>query len=162
MSEKHPNRESAAKQYLAQRYYFGQLCHSAPLFFVLGKERGYNIVEKIVYPAKSTQLTSEVQRLKASGADLIMQSSYLGDAILAKDRLAAYYKKGAAFEVLEEVPGAALAGLTYEPLFPYFAALKAKPTSVMDKPKVAASGAWKCRTSLTVSAFSPSSAAPRR
>jgi branched-chain amino acid transport system substrate-binding protein len=49
----------------------------------LGKERGYNIVEKIAYPAKSTQLTSEVQRLKASGADMIMQSSYLGDAILA-------------------------------------------------------------------------------
>ncbi len=49
----------------------------------LGKEFGYNIVEKIIYPAKSTQLTSEVQRLKASGADLIMQSSYLGDAILS-------------------------------------------------------------------------------
>ena len=49
----------------------------------LGKERGYNIVEKITYPAKSTQLTSEVQRLKASNADMIMQSSYLGDAILA-------------------------------------------------------------------------------
>ena len=49
----------------------------------LAKERGYNIVEKITYPAKSTQLTSEVQRLKASNADLIMQSSYLGDAILA-------------------------------------------------------------------------------
>ena len=46
--------------------------------------------------------------------------------ILAKDRLASYYKKGAAFEVLEELRGAALAGLTYEPLFPYFAALKAK------------------------------------
>ncbi len=49
----------------------------------LAKERSYNIVEKITYPAKSTQLTSEVQRLKASNADLIMQSSYLGDAILS-------------------------------------------------------------------------------
>ncbi|MDR1163998.1 MAG: ABC transporter substrate-binding protein [Candidatus Accumulibacter sp.] len=49
----------------------------------LAKELGYNIVESINYPAKSTQLTSEVQRLKASNADLLMQSSYLGDAILA-------------------------------------------------------------------------------
>ena len=49
----------------------------------LGKERGYDIVEKVTYPAKSTQLTSEVQRLKASNADLVMQSSYLGDAILS-------------------------------------------------------------------------------
>ncbi len=46
--------------------------------------------------------------------------------LLAKDRLAAYYKKGSAHEVIEEVPGAALAGLTYEPLFPYFAGLRAK------------------------------------
>lgn len=49
----------------------------------LGKEQGYNIVEKVLYPAKSTQLTSEVQRLKAANPDLLMQSSYLGDAILS-------------------------------------------------------------------------------
>ncbi|MDR1710233.1 MAG: ABC transporter substrate-binding protein [Candidatus Accumulibacter sp.] len=49
----------------------------------LAKEKGYNVVEKIAYPAKSTQLNSEVQRLKASNADLVMQSSYLGDAILS-------------------------------------------------------------------------------
>ena len=40
MTEKHPTREAAAKQYLAQRYYFGQLCHSAPLFLVLGNHDG--------------------------------------------------------------------------------------------------------------------------
>jgi len=40
MSEKHPNRESAAKQYVAQRYYFGQLCQSTPLFLVLGNHDG--------------------------------------------------------------------------------------------------------------------------
>jgi len=40
MSEKHANREAAAKQYLAQRYYFGQLCQSAPLFLVLGNHDG--------------------------------------------------------------------------------------------------------------------------
>ena len=49
----------------------------------LAKEQGYPIVEKILYPAKSTQLTSEVQRLKAANPDLVMQSSYLGDAILS-------------------------------------------------------------------------------
>ncbi len=40
MTEKHPNRETATKQYLAQRYYFGQLSHSAPLFLVLGNHDG--------------------------------------------------------------------------------------------------------------------------
>ncbi len=49
----------------------------------LAGEQGYKVAEKILYPAKSTQLTSEVQRLKAANADVVMQSSYLGDAILA-------------------------------------------------------------------------------
>jgi branched-chain amino acid transport system substrate-binding protein len=49
----------------------------------LAGEQKYPIVEKIIYPAKSTQLTSEVQRIKAANPDLIMQSSYLGDAILS-------------------------------------------------------------------------------
>ncbi|MEI8311821.1 MAG: metallophosphoesterase, partial [Verrucomicrobiota bacterium] len=43
MSEKHGNREAAAKQYLAQRYYFGRLCGSAPLFFVLGNHDGESL-----------------------------------------------------------------------------------------------------------------------
>ncbi len=45
---------------------------------------------------------------------------------LAKDRLSAYYKKDAAFEVIEEVPGASLVGWRYEPLFPFFAGLGGK------------------------------------
>jgi len=49
----------------------------------LAGEHGYKIAEKIMYPAKSTQLTSEVQRIKGAGADVVMQSSYLGDAILS-------------------------------------------------------------------------------
>jgi predicted phosphodiesterase len=40
MTEKHENRENAARQYLAQRFYFGQLCRSAPLFLVLGNHDG--------------------------------------------------------------------------------------------------------------------------
>lgn len=47
------------------------------------KENGYEIVEKVLYPPKGTQLTSEVQKLKASRPDIVMQSSYLGDAILS-------------------------------------------------------------------------------
>jgi branched-chain amino acid transport system substrate-binding protein len=47
------------------------------------KENGYEVVEKILYPPKGTQLTSEVQKLKAAGPDVVMQSSYLGDAILS-------------------------------------------------------------------------------
>ncbi len=49
----------------------------------LAKENGYAVAETVLYPAKSTQLTSEVQRIAAAGADVVMQSSYLGDAILA-------------------------------------------------------------------------------
>jgi branched-chain amino acid transport system substrate-binding protein len=49
----------------------------------LAKEQGYALGEKILYPAKSTQLTSEVQRLKAANPQVLMQSSYLGDALLA-------------------------------------------------------------------------------
>jgi len=49
----------------------------------LSQEKGYNLVKTITYPAKSTQLTSEVQALKAGGPQVVMQSSYLGDAILS-------------------------------------------------------------------------------
>jgi branched-chain amino acid transport system substrate-binding protein len=47
------------------------------------KEAGYEVVEKILYPPKGTQLTSEVQKLKAARPDVVLQSSYLGDAILS-------------------------------------------------------------------------------
>ena len=47
------------------------------------KEHGYTVAAKVLYPAKSTQLTSEVQTLKAANADVVLQSSYLGDAILS-------------------------------------------------------------------------------
>ena len=49
----------------------------------LAGEQGYNMVKTITYPAKSTQLTSEVQSLKAGNPQVVMQSSYLGDAILS-------------------------------------------------------------------------------
>jgi len=40
MTEKHGSRESAAKQYAAQRYYLGLIGHSLPLFLVLGNHDG--------------------------------------------------------------------------------------------------------------------------
>lgn len=40
MTEKHDSRDNAARQYLAQRYYFGRLSHTAPLFLVLGNHDG--------------------------------------------------------------------------------------------------------------------------
>jgi len=49
----------------------------------LAQERGFNIVKSITYPAKSTQLTSEVQSIKSGNPQVVMQSSYLGDAILS-------------------------------------------------------------------------------
>ena len=38
--KRQPDFKAAAPQYLAQRYYFGLLCHSAPLFFVVGNHDG--------------------------------------------------------------------------------------------------------------------------
>ncbi len=40
MTDKHADRDSAAKQYLAQRYYLGLVGHSAPVFLVLGNHDG--------------------------------------------------------------------------------------------------------------------------
>lgn len=49
----------------------------------LAQERGFNIVKTVSYPAKSTQLTSEIQTLKSGNPQVVLQSSYLGDAIMA-------------------------------------------------------------------------------
>ena len=43
MTEKYASRTEAARQYLAQRFYFGQLCESAPLFLVLGNHDGESL-----------------------------------------------------------------------------------------------------------------------
>ena len=49
----------------------------------LAPANGFNLVKQVTYPAKSTQLTSEVQTLKAAAPKVVMQSSYLGDALLS-------------------------------------------------------------------------------
>ncbi len=46
--------------------------------------------------------------------------------ILAEDRLPAYYKDPAAYQVIARYTGKELAGKSYKPLFPFFADLKAK------------------------------------
>jgi len=48
----------------------------------MAKQQGYEVVEKISYKAKTTTLNSEVQRLKAKNADVLMPSSYTSDAFL--------------------------------------------------------------------------------
>jgi len=40
MTDKHASRENAARQYVAQRFFFGQLGRSVPLFLVLGNHDG--------------------------------------------------------------------------------------------------------------------------
>lgn len=40
MTDKRPDFRDALPQYIAQRYYFGQLCDAAPLFMVLGNHDG--------------------------------------------------------------------------------------------------------------------------
>jgi branched-chain amino acid transport system substrate-binding protein len=49
----------------------------------LAPDFNYPLAKQVTYPAKSTQLTSEVQTLKAANPSVVLQSSYLGDAILS-------------------------------------------------------------------------------
>lgn len=49
----------------------------------LAPEFKFNLVKQVSYPAKTTQLTSEVQTLKAANPNLVLQSSYTADAILS-------------------------------------------------------------------------------
>ena len=48
----------------------------------MAKEEGYDVIEKISYKAKTTTLSSEVQRLKAKNPDVLLPSSYTADAYL--------------------------------------------------------------------------------
>jgi branched-chain amino acid transport system substrate-binding protein len=48
----------------------------------IAKARGIKVAQKIAYKAQTTSLVSEVQRLKASGADVLLPSSYTADAFL--------------------------------------------------------------------------------
>lgn len=47
------------------------------------QQHGYQVVADIAYDAKSTNLNSEVQRLKAAQPEALLQASYTNDAILS-------------------------------------------------------------------------------
>jgi len=47
------------------------------------QQYGYAVVADLAYDAKSTNLSSEVQRLKAAAPDVLLQTSYTSDAILS-------------------------------------------------------------------------------
>lgn len=49
----------------------------------LAPAQGVSIVKSVSYPQKSTQLTSEVQLLKSGNPQVVLQSSYTGDAIMS-------------------------------------------------------------------------------
>ena len=91
-------------------------------FKVEGAERTY------ILAWTTTPWTLPSNMALAVGKDIVYLKIKDGDDfyILAKDRVPAYYKKGAHYEIIEELTGDKLVGLTYEPLFPYYAALKAK------------------------------------
>ncbi len=46
------------------------------------EQYGYNVVANIPYEAKASDVSSEVQKLKAAGDAVLLQSSYVSDAIL--------------------------------------------------------------------------------
>lgn len=48
----------------------------------LAKGLGYKVVSKISYRAKTTSLTSEIQRIKVASPDVFLPSSYTSDAML--------------------------------------------------------------------------------
>ena len=48
----------------------------------LARENGLKVLERITYKAQTTSLSSEVQRLKAANADVLLPSSYTSDTFL--------------------------------------------------------------------------------
>lgn len=62
MAGKHPSRESAVKQFLAQRYYFGLNGHSVPSFLVLGNHDGEQTKQRGTADADGLAVWSNRQR----------------------------------------------------------------------------------------------------
>ena len=48
----------------------------------IAKREGYTVVAHILYPANTSEVQSEVQKVKASNPDVILQASYLPDSLL--------------------------------------------------------------------------------
>jgi branched-chain amino acid transport system substrate-binding protein len=48
----------------------------------IGKKLGYDVVTRVAYPATTTEVNAEVQKVKSASPDVIMITSYLPDALL--------------------------------------------------------------------------------
>src|SRR5579872_955706 len=48
----------------------------------IAQREGYAIVTRVLYPANTSEVQSEVQKVKASNPDVILQASYLSDSLL--------------------------------------------------------------------------------
>jgi hypothetical protein len=64
MTEKHDSRESAEKQYWAQRYYFGKIGHSVPIFLALGNHDGEMLDRNGKTPADGLAVWSHRMRTR--------------------------------------------------------------------------------------------------
>lgn len=62
MAGKHPSRESALKQYAAQRYHLGRIGHSVPAFLVLGNHDGEEAKLRGATEANGLAVWSNAQR----------------------------------------------------------------------------------------------------
>jgi hypothetical protein len=62
MTDQHADRASAARQYAAQRYYFGLIGHSAPVFLVLGNHDGEETSKRGATDADGLAVWSSLQR----------------------------------------------------------------------------------------------------
>lgn len=51
------------------------------------ERRGYEVVESLPYPTSTTNMTSEIQRIKSADPDLVMAASYVSDATLIMQTL---------------------------------------------------------------------------
>ena len=48
----------------------------------IAQKEGYSIVARVFYPANTSEVQSEVQKVKAANPDVILQASYLSDSLL--------------------------------------------------------------------------------
>ncbi len=91
-------------------------------FKVLGQDNTYFLA----WTTTPWTLPSNMALAVGTDIDYVKVSDNGEFYILAKARLGAYYKKDALPEIVAEMKGSALRGMEYEPLFPYFADLRAK------------------------------------
>jgi branched-chain amino acid transport system substrate-binding protein len=58
----------------------GQTCATAARKLL--PEKGYKVVSDVSYPARASDLTTTIAKLKAGGPEVVLQASYIGDALL--------------------------------------------------------------------------------